>query len=274
MVTRTTPGSTPANGEPTVAHSAPFRSVEELLRQELSAPTHALSWQLALGAVVDSLPWMDANPFEPCTATLRPVPPLPSFITELWSRPYMPAHQVQLGTPLLESPTPTPVVQPSMSARWSTVPAVQGGACLQTTTGPWLGAPCVAAFGMEDSYIQTGPDWFDEMETRTVLPSFDPCVYEVSSPAAWVRLVERYPSRFEDAKADLHCYQHDLAHWFSHHKLYEPHWPSVANDYDAIHLTQLAYLRCAYTAIPCLDGVTTVTGWGPDVTVWLRHPYP
>ncbi len=264
------PDNTPTSGELTVAHSAPKWSIEKLLMQEHFTPNHALSWQISLGAIVDSLPWMGADPFEPCAAELQSIPPLPPSIIELWSQPYAPAQQIQLGTPLLESPKSALIIQPSTNARWSTLPTMREGACLETTTGPWLGAPCVAAFGMEDSYIQTGPDWFDDMESRPVLPSFEPRIYEVDSPVAWVRLVERYPSHFEDAKADLNRYQHDLAHWFPRHKLYEPHWPSVSNDYDAIHLTQLAYVRCAYTAIPCLDGVTTVTGWGPDVTVWLR----
>lgn len=274
MPTRTMLDITPTSGEPTVVRSAPNWSVEGLLMQDHLAPNHALSWQVSLGAIVDSLPWMGADPFEPCAAELQSIPPLPPSIIELWSQPYAPAQQIQLGTPLLESPKSALIIQPPTNARWSTLPTMREGACLESTTGPWLGAPCVAAFGMEDSYIQTGPDWFDDMESRPVLPSFEPRIYEVDSPVAWVRLVERYPSHFEDAQADQNRYQHDLAHWFSHHKLYEPHWPSVSNDYDAIHLTQLAYVRCAYRAIPCLDGVTTVTGWGPDVTVWLRPPCP
>lgn len=245
----------------------------ELLLEERSDPGDALSWQLALGAVVDSLPWMGDEPFEPYAGTARPMPLLPPFIVELWSQPYAPARQVELGTPEFLRLTNSPVVQPSTSARWFTLPALLEGACLETTAGPWLGAPSVAAFGMEDSHIQTGPDWFDEMQARAIVPTFDARVAEIDSPEAWVRLVERFPSMFDGVNADVHSYQHDLAHWFSGHTLYEPHWPSVAQHYDAIHLTQLAYVQCAYAPIPCLDGVTTITGWGPDVTVWLRHPH-
>ena len=254
----------------TRSHPSP---VMELLLEERSNPSDALSWQLALGAVVDSLPWMGNEPFEPYASAACPMPRLPQFIVELWFRPYAPDQQIELGTPGFLRPTNTPVVQPSTNSRWFTLPALQEGACLQTTTGPWLGAPSVAAFGMEDSDIQTGPDWFDEMESRAITPIFDARIAEIDSPEAWVWLVERFPSMLDGVNADVHNYQHDLAHWFSGHTLYEPHWPSVAQHYGAIHLTQLAYVLCAYAPIPCLDGVTTITGWGPDVTVWLRHPH-
>ncbi|MDR2974145.1 MAG: hypothetical protein LBV00_05455 [Propionibacteriaceae bacterium] len=52
----------------------------------------------------------------------------------------------------------------------------------------------------------------------------------------------------------------------------EPDWAAVAEHYDVIHLTQLGYITCAYAPIPCLDGHTSVCGWGPDYACWLTYP--
>ena len=48
-----------------------------------------------------------------------------------------------------------------------------------------------------------------------------------------------------------------------------PDWAAVSADYDAVHLTVLAYLSTAGRALACRGGATVLGGWEPDVTYWL-----
>ncbi|MDO5676337.1 MAG: hypothetical protein Q4G35_02380 [Propionibacteriaceae bacterium] len=93
---------------------------------------------------------------------------------------------------------------------------------------------------------------------------------EIDGARAWCRLTAEHPYLVADGAAGGGS--DDLAGWFGGFKFYEPYWPAVAEHYDVIHLTQLAYLECAYAPLECIDGITSITGWGPDVAVWLIHP--
>ena len=52
-----------------------------------------------------------------------------------------------------------------------------------------------------------------------------------------------------------------------------PDWVSVAADYDAVHLTMMAYLTTPGIAIPLSanSGATVLAGWDPDATFWIRR---
>ena len=266
-----------------VVHEFAASPMWGLLSDELAEPSTPLPWQIALGAVVDAMPPMGPEPFAPQSVRGRVADAVPEFMRQLWSRPCARDKQVELAwrsRGFLE-PTCLPVVQSLAQGRWWTRPecgeSLRGEPpthyepCLVTTTGPWLSAPCVAAFGQEDSYGEPWPCGEEDMMWRPIVPVFEPRVYEIDNAAAWIHLVEAHPARFVST-AGAQQRTHGLELWFADHRLYEPDWPAVAQEWDAVHLTQLAYAECAYAVIPCLDGVTTITGWGPDATVWLRHP--
>ncbi|MBT2483819.1 MULTISPECIES: hypothetical protein [unclassified Microbacterium] len=49
-----------------------------------------------------------------------------------------------------------------------------------------------------------------------------------------------------------------------------PDWERVAQQWDAVHLTTLAYLSAATRLIEVdTERATVIAGWGPDATVWL-----
>ncbi len=242
-----------------------------LLHEQLARPSEELVWQIALGEVAASLPPMGPEPFDPFVRAGVPDVDVPPHVQQLWSRPFHVGQQIELGTPGFRQVPTGPVTQPSSRGRWWTLPQVgDGAACLETTAGPCLGAPSVAAFGMEDAQNQTGPECIADIAWRAVEPVFEPRVYEIDGPEAWCRLIDRFPSTVAGSgrgRGDSW-----LTQWFPGRVIHEPYWPDVAEQVDVVHLTQLAYLTCAYAPIPHGDGVTTVTGWGPDLAVWLRHP--
>jgi hypothetical protein len=49
-----------------------------------------------------------------------------------------------------------------------------------------------------------------------------------------------------------------------------PDWEKVAEQWDAVHLTTMAYLTSTNRALHVDDGTSTViSGWNPDTTIWL-----
>jgi hypothetical protein len=150
---------------------------------------------------------------------------------------------------------PTDPTAPYGGTWWST----PGQSTLIRTTRPadGLGALGLAlvedGFGEEDAIVRA---------LRTVKP---PRVYEIDGPAAWMRLVERYPLKVSRAR------RHD---WFRATgrvgSWHIPNWPAVANDYDAVHLTVAGYLTTAGRALPVDGSATVLAGWNPDETYWLN----
>ena len=89
-------------------------------------------------------------------------------------------------------------------------------------------------------------------------------VYELTTPDAWVLLVEKYPLRVTNSR------RHDWwratgleSEWFI------PDWEAVAVDFDAVHLPAVGYLATAGRALPVAGGRTVLAGWSPDETYWL-----
>lgn len=252
--------------------------VRNLLRAEIMRPGTVLPWQLALGQVMEQLPPFTGGDFQTGARPELNIAELPPWVREAWSQPFNAHHQIELTYvkhPFWE-PGEWTLKEERNPSRWWTRPELMDGSTLlslHTTSGPWLGAPCVEAFGTEDSFFDPWPGGVDKMKWRRIIPEFEPRVYEVHSAAAWSHLVEAHPSLISDGRPPRRNSLHrPLTEWFPGRRLYEPDWRAVAERFDVIHLTQLAYLECAYDAIPCLDGVTTVTGWGPDVAVWLKSP--
>ena len=50
-----------------------------------------------------------------------------------------------------------------------------------------------------------------------------------------------------------------------------PDWPSVAGDWDAVHLTVRCYLTTAGRALDVdSERASVLAGWDPDATFWLN----
>ncbi|MFI6431545.1 hypothetical protein [Rhodococcus oryzae] len=95
-----------------------------------------------------------------------------------------------------------------------------------------------------------------------------PRIYEITDPAAWVRLVDTYPFPVPASRRSV---------WFeatgTHDNWFIPDWAAVAADYDAVHLTMIGYLTTPGIAIPLAAraGATVLAGWDPDATFWLGN---
>jgi hypothetical protein len=90
-------------------------------------------------------------------------------------------------------------------------------------------------------------------------------ILELAAEEDWTGLCRRYPL---DVTASR---RHD---WFRttgrNGGWVIPDWERVAQDWDAVHLPVLGYLRCAGRALPVDEGrATVVAGWNPDTTIWL-----
>ncbi|MDA3649745.1 hypothetical protein LZ318_33760 [Saccharopolyspora indica] len=99
---------------------------------------------------------------------------------------------------------------------------------------------------------------------RSVRPVRTPGVYEITGPAAWSELAERYPLEVSRSR------RHDwwkVSGWEGPWVI--PDWTLVAADHDAVHLTVAGYLTTAGRALPAAGARTMLAGWDPDQTFWL-----
>lgn len=238
--------------------------------EEGSHVTGVRDWQCALGEVVfDALPPMRPEPFSPWRWPLLQVSDVvPENVIQAWSQPFVVDAQVEMmtGRGQFRPPQRYPVGQDKPHGRWWTLPS---GSRLKTTSGPWLDAPSVELWGAEDAFFAPWHLLEREVLWRPVVPRFTPRVAEVTSAQDWAALVEAWPSHFPSNAGRQQSF---LGDWFTGHRIFEPDWAEVAQRYDVVHVTQVGYLECAYAPIPCLGGVTTMTGWGPDVALWLKDP--
>lgn len=249
-------------------------------------------WQRALGRVVCAMPpWplgpvplLDPPPTLSATQLRRL---LPANVLAAWTLPMSP-DQVEFAGPgddfAVGYRGAVVTVDPAES-RWWTIPAHRDhsgrtGTALRTTSGPWLDAPCVAAYGQEDPSFES--PWAEESADPSVravdlglhwrpleqaLPK--PRVLEIASRDNWVNLTDTFPSVRPGPRAGSEPWRS----WFpSNMQLVEPDWAQVAEHFDAVHLTQFAYVTAAYALLRCEHGFTTISGWGPDQTRWLTDP--
>jgi len=94
-----------------------------------------------------------------------------------------------------------------------------------------------------------------------------PRIYEIAGPSDWAKLVDTYPLAVPASRRSVwYDTTGEFRNWFI------PDWVSVADDYDAVHLTMMAYLTTPGIAIPLSanSGATVLAGWNPDTTFWLR----
>lgn len=91
-------------------------------------------------------------------------------------------------------------------------------------------------------------------------------ILELRTAADYVNLVERYPLRMTRSRLhDWYRVTGTVDEWFI------PHWGMIAKDYDAVHLTTVAYLEAATRRLPIAGGSTMLAGWSPDVTYWIGN---
>lgn len=98
-----------------------------------------------------------------------------------------------------------------------------------------------------------------------------PRIYEITGPADWARLVEHHP--IEVTASRRHDWYNTTARAGTWHM---PDWASVAEHFDAVHLTVWGYLTTAGGAVPVhlpgADSASVLAGWTPDATHWLNPP--
>ena len=143
-----------------------------------------------------------------------------------------------------------------MSGCWWSAPCASG---LPSSTRALTAAPAVELLWREDSLGQ------DKVLCRPVAVPAGARIYEIDSPEAFVRLVERYPLELTRSR------RHD---WWRATGATGPllivDYEAVAADYQGIHLTVAGYLQTAGRALPTASGaITVLAGWDPDKTWWL-----
>jgi hypothetical protein len=95
-----------------------------------------------------------------------------------------------------------------------------------------------------------------------------PRIFEITAPTDWAWLVEHHPIEVTASR------RHD---WYNTTgrtgRWHMPDWASVAEQFDAVHLTMWGYLTTAGNAVPVhlpdLDSASVLAGWTPDATHWL-----
>lgn len=147
----------------------------------------------------------------------------------------------------------------------------------QTTSGIWWSAP-IATHGVHSSRalgIDTQPlgltcvedelGW-ERADSWPIEPVETPRLFELTDPAEWVRLCRDYPLDVTQSKrGDWWRATGRDGRWVM------PDWPSVARDWDGVHLTVRGYLTTAGRALDVDDEHASVlAGWDPDATFWLN----
>lgn len=158
------------------------------------------------------------------------------------------------------------------SGRWWTIPTFRGSDTIRTRTthGPYLDAPCVAAYGVEDTTFES--PWLGEVAAdrsadstamwRPFRVSPGARVFEIGTQEDWSILVQRYPLELGGPT--------QWRRWFGEERFVAVDWCAAAADLDGVHVSQMGYLWCAYAPIRTSLGISTLAGWGPDQTLWLR----
>jgi hypothetical protein len=153
-------------------------------------------------------------------------------------------------------------------AEWDANPA-------RSMSGSWWSAPAFAAdstTGMSSAWagpvglwaVEDGMGW-ETAQVASAVISANARVFEITGASAWAGLCARYPIDVTAQK------RHDWRLTTNRDGIWVmPDWTAVAADYDAVHLTVLAYLSAAGSAISVGDDAASViAGWGPDETYWL-----
>jgi hypothetical protein len=157
--------------------------------------------------------------------------------------------------------------------RTSTGFAAPGG--WGNVSGSWWSAPsehpirsttrALTAFGPVGLWLVEDTTGLPHAATWPVRPTRAPRVFEITGDEAWSELVLRHPVDVSDARGpDWQRVTGRLGTWLI------PNWESVAEEYDAVHLTALGYVTSAGRTIPVApDAASLIGGWAPDRTYWL-----
>ncbi|MFP3464908.1 hypothetical protein [Leifsonia sp. SIMBA_070] len=115
------------------------------------------------------------------------------------------------------------------------------------------------------SLVEDRMDWGSAIASPVRVA--DPSVYEVTGPESWAGLCRRFPLEVTASRRhDWYRTTGRVGRWLM------PDWAAVAQHYDGVHLTVLAYLGLAGAVIPVgEDAASVVAGWAPDETWWLRR---
>jgi hypothetical protein len=193
-----------------------------------------------------------------------------------WSRPLALDDQHQVVFEDLPAPALTGIGE-RIADSFATAPRgeVPLGADWRTCSAFWWSAPItlpsvvttrsLGDFGPARLWlVEDSMGWTTATAWRVTVAN-PPRVYEVATPADWVELVRRYPYDVSLAKrGDWWRTTGRDGRWSM------PDWPAVCADYEAVHVTVLAYLTCAGDALAVDDDTATVlAGWDPDATYWL-----
>ncbi len=154
-----------------------------------------------------------------------------------------------------------------MSGAWWFTPALTGR-LVTTRTLPEGGTDGpVAPVGL--SLVEDEMGWV-KARSRPVRLAAAARVFEVTGPADWAALVERYPLEVTASR------RHDwwrVTGWDQGWAI--PDWAAVAADVDGVHLSVDGYLSTAGRALPVrapsIGGqvATVLGGWEPDAIWWL-----
>jgi hypothetical protein len=90
-------------------------------------------------------------------------------------------------------------------------------------------------------------------------------VLEINTAEDWINLCREFPLEVTASR------RHD---WFRttgrHGRWVIPDWEKIASQWDATHLTVLAYLNAAGRPLAVdAETATVIAGWNPDSTIWL-----
>ncbi|SNS32319.1 hypothetical protein SAMN06893096_103216 [Geodermatophilus pulveris] len=153
------------------------------------------------------------------------------------------------------------------SGEWWSTPALTGR--VVTTRSLPGTTPAEPRAPVRLPLVEDGMGWTTARSWPVHVPG-DACVLELTGPADWVALIERYPREVTASR------RHDwwrVAGWDGTWVV--PDWAAVAEDVDGVHLTVDGYLSTAGRAlpvdVPALAGParTLLAGWDPDATWWL-----
>lgn len=174
-------------------------------------------------------------------------------------------HSRELSDDVGDRPTgwrawfaPNPLDWQSVSGAWWSAPIAHPG----VDTARSIGQPPlpVGLVFVEDSFGWTAATSWRVLPTRGVR------VLELGAPEHWVDLVRRYPLEVTATtkRGDWWRTTGRDGGWAM------PDWPSVAEDWDGVHLSVAGYLTTAGRALPVdSDTATVLAGWPPDATFWL-----
>lgn len=122
-----------------------------------------------------------------------------------------------------------------------------------------------AAAGLACAEDALGPERFEVWQV-----GIDPVarIYEIQSPQDWARLAAGHPRDVTTSR------RHDWYRWTGHAGPWIlPNWPSVARQWDGVHLSVGGYLSTAGHRIQAGPASTLLPGWDADQTLWLNDVF-